>query len=58
MHFGPDWWFDYGWVLMIIIWILTLLGFLFIIKMVFGRNKKDEGEISHEEFEEKKGDLT
>jgi putative membrane protein len=66
MHWGYEWWFDFGWVYMIIIWVLVLLGFIFVIRMVFGGTKKEEtaldilkkryakGEISKEEFEEKK----
>jgi putative membrane protein len=69
MHWGYEWWFDLGWVYMIIIWVLVLLGFIFVIRMVFGGTKKEEheetaldilkkryakGEISKEEFEEKK----
>ncbi|MDI6802180.1 MAG: SHOCT domain-containing protein [Thermodesulfovibrionales bacterium] len=74
MHWWGDygWGMGFGWLFMIIFWILIILGVVYLIKLIAGAPKKEEkgeaaldilkqryarGEISKEEFEEKKKDL-
>lgn len=72
MHGNYGWGMGFGWIFMIIFWVLVILGVVFLIKMIAGGfkcEKRDEsvldilkkryakGEISKEEFEEKKKDL-
>lgn len=41
MHRGHEWWFAYGWFYMILVWIVVLPDVIFVMKIVFGRTKKD-----------------
>jgi len=65
--------FGFGWIAMIIFWALLILGVIYLIKMIAGGSKKEgqketaidilkmryaKGEISKEEFEKIKDDLT
>jgi putative membrane protein len=64
--------FGFGWLLMILFWVLVILGIVYLVKGIAGSAKKREqqetamdilkkryakGEISKEEFEEKKKDI-
>ena len=69
-NFG--WGIGFGWLFMIIFLILIILGIVYLVKLIVGREKRTtgetaldilkkryaKGEISKEEFEEKKKDLT
>jgi putative membrane protein len=65
--------FGFGAIAMIIFWVLLILGIVYLIKMVAGSSKKEgkqetaidilkmryaKGEISKEEYEKIKDDLT
>jgi len=65
--------FGFGWIVMIIFWALLILGIVYLVKMIAGSSKKEDkqdtaidilkmryakGEISKEEFEKIKDDLT
>jgi putative membrane protein len=64
--------FGWGWLFMILFWILIILGIVYLVKLIAGGEKRTtgetaldilkkryvKGEISKEEFEEKKKDLT
>ena len=66
------WGIGFGWLFMIIFLILIILGIVYLVKVIVGREKRTtgetaldilkkryaKGEISKEEFEEKKKDLT
>ncbi|HBG92183.1 MAG: electron transporter RnfE [Nitrospirae bacterium GWF2_44_13] len=66
------WGIGFGWLFMIIFLILIILGIVYLVKLIVGREKRTtgetaldilkkryaKGEISKEEFEEKKKDLT
>jgi len=77
MHWGDfgvgGWGMGFGWIFMVIFWILLILGIIYLIKFVSGGMKKEEpketaldilkkryaaGEISKEEFGRIKDDLT
>jgi len=72
MHWNYGWGMGFGWIFMVLFWILIILGIVFLIKSIAGRPKverKEEtavdilkkryakGEMSKEEFEDKKKDL-
>jgi putative membrane protein len=72
MHWDYGWGMGFGWIFMILFWALVIMGIVFLIKLVSGREKgekKEEtaldilkkryakGEIGREEFEDKKKDL-
>lgn len=63
------WGMGFGWLLMLIFWALVIIGIIYLIKFIAASSKKEEkgetaleilkkryakGEISKEEFEEKK----
>jgi putative membrane protein len=75
MHWDYGWGmgFGFGWIAMIIFWVLLILGIVYFVKMIAGSSKKEDkqdtaidilkmryakGEISKEEFEKIKDDLT
>ena len=73
MQWGDyGWGMGFGWLFMIIFWILIILGIVYLVKLIVGGEKRTtgetaldilkkryaKGEISKEEFEEKKKDLT
>lgn len=72
MHWAYGWGMGFGWIFMILFWVLIIMGIVFLIKLVSGGlkdEKKEEtaldilkkryakGEIGREEFEEKKKEL-
>lgn len=73
MHWGYDWgMMGFGWFFMVIFWVLVIIGVIYLIKLIIPGAKcgtKEEtaldilkkryakGEVSKEEFEEKKKDL-
>lgn len=72
MHWDYGWGMGFGWLFMIIFWVLVILGVVYIIKLVGERTRKEErgetvldilkkryakGEITKEEFEKMKDDL-
>ena len=73
MHWDYGWGMGVGWFLMILFWALLILGIVYLVKMIAGGSKKEgkeetaidilkiryaKGEISKEEFEKIKDDLT
>jgi len=75
MHWDYGWGmsFGFGWILMILFWVLLILGIIYLVKVIAGSAKKGEreetaldilkkryakGEINKEEFERMKDDLT
>ncbi len=73
MHWGDyGWGMGFGWLIMVLFWILVIVGIVYIVKLIAGAGKKEgreetaldilkkryaKGEINKEEFEEKKKDL-
>ncbi len=73
-NYGMGWGFGFGWFFMILFWVLVIFGVVYIIKMISegrgkGHNREEsaldilekryaKGEISKEEFEKIKSDLT
>jgi putative membrane protein len=74
MHWDYGWGmgFGFGWIAMIIFWVLLILGIVYLVKMIAGSSKTEDkqetaidilkmryakGEISKEEFEKIKQDL-
>jgi len=72
-NFGMGWGMGFGWISMIIVWIVIILGVFYLIKLIAWGGKKEEpketaldilkkryaeGAISKEEFERMKDDLT
>ncbi len=72
-NYGWEWGMGFGWLFMIIFWILVILGIIYIIKMITVSAKKEDkeetsleilkkryakGEITREEFETMRNDLT
>lgn len=73
MHWGDfGWGMGFGWLFMVLFWVLIILGVVFIFKMLSGRSRSVEkgesaldilqkryaqGEITKEEFEKIKDDL-
>ncbi len=72
MHWNYGWGMGFGWLFMIIFWVLVVLGVVYLLKLVSGGARREEkrdtaldilkqryakGEITKEEFEEKKKDL-
>ncbi|MFI5294308.1 MAG: SHOCT domain-containing protein [Thermodesulfovibrionales bacterium] len=70
---GNGWGMGFGWLLMIIFWLLIIFGVVYLIKLIAGGGKKEQleeapldilkkryakGEISREEFEKIREDLT
>lgn len=72
MHWGDyGWGMGFGWILMVVFLALIILGVVYLVKLIAGSEKRTtgetafdilkkryaKGEISKEEFEEKKKDL-
>ncbi|GAB4535834.1 MAG: hypothetical protein Fur0020_03430 [Thermodesulfovibrionia bacterium] len=72
MHWMNGWGYGFGGIFMILFWVLVIVGIVYLVKLIVGGTKTEErredaieilkkryarGEISKEEFEEKKKDL-
>lgn len=71
MHWDYGWGMGSGWLFMVVFWVLVIAGVFFLIRLIAGSKKEDKtetpldilkkryasGEISKEEFEEKKKDI-
>lgn len=72
MHWDTGWGMGgFGWIFMVIFWVLVIIGVVYLVKLVIGAKGEEKaetaldilkkryarGEISKEEFEEKKKDL-
>ena len=66
------WGMGFGWLFMVVFWILVILGIVYLVRLIIGSEKRGaneesalnilkkryaKGEISKEEFEEKKKDV-
>jgi putative membrane protein len=74
MHWDYGWSMGFGWIFMLLFWALVILGIVYLLKLISGRDSKSErneetaldilkkryakGEIGKEEFEEKKKDIS
>lgn len=66
------WGMGFGWSFMVLFWLLVIIGIVYIVTLLVGRTKKSgteeamcilkkryaKGEISREEFEKMREDLT
>lgn len=72
MHWDYGWGMGFGWIFMVLFWVLIIMGIVFLIKLVSGGMKAErkeetaldilkkryaKGEISREEFEDKRKDI-
>jgi len=72
MHWGYEWGMGgFGWIFMIVFWVLVISGVVYLIRLIAGaeKGKKDEtpldilkkryakGEITREQFENMKDDI-
>ncbi|MEW6601156.1 MAG: SHOCT domain-containing protein [Nitrospirota bacterium] len=72
MHWGYEWGMGgFGWIFMIVFWVLVVLGVVYLLKLISGadKGKKDEtpldilkkryakGEITKEEYDKIKDDI-
>jgi putative membrane protein len=72
MHWDYGWGMGFGWIFMVLFWALVILGVVYLLKLVSGGTKSEKqeetaldilkkryarGDISKEEFEEKKKDI-
>jgi putative membrane protein len=73
MHWGDyGWGMGFGWFFILIFWVLVIVGVVYLVKLITEGRKKEEkeetaldilkkryarGEITKEEFEEKKIDI-
>ncbi|MBM4136810.1 MAG: SHOCT domain-containing protein [Nitrospira sp.] len=73
MHWGDyGWGMGFGWFFILIFWVLVVVGVVYLVKLITEGRKKEEkeetaldilkkryarGEITKEEFEEKKIDI-
>ena len=73
MHMDYGWGMGFGWIFMVAFWALVILGVVYLIKFLAGGSKSSQnhetaldilkkryakGEISKEEFEARKKDIT
>ena len=72
MHMDYGWGMGFGWIFMIVFWALVILGVIYLVKLLAGGSKVSKsnesaidilkkryakGEISKEEFEDRKKDI-
>jgi putative membrane protein len=72
MHWDYGWGMGFGWIFMVLFWALVILGIVYLLKLISGSSRKEgrsetaldilkkryaSGEISKDEFEEKKKDI-
>ncbi len=74
MHWDYGSGMGFGWIFMVLFWAMVILGIVYLLKLISGGDRKSErneetaldvlkkryakGEISKEEFEEKKKDIS